>query len=428
MKTSVKKLSDTRVKMTITLGPDELVAAQQVALKKIAKTLSVPGFRKGHVPLEVASKHANPNIVGEQLIDNALSKAVSEAFTKGEYQALERPEVEITKFEPGKLLEFTAETDVLPKITLGDYKKLKAEKTPVKVAKKEVDEVVERMAKGFATKTEVKKPAKDGDEVVIDFVGKKDDKPFDGGTAKDYALTLGSKSFIPGFEEALVGKKAGDKLDVPLTFPKDYHASELAGKKVVFEVTVHKVNQTKPAKINDEFAAKVGPFTDVAGMKADIEREIKARKQQEADDTLQDELVEQLVAKSKVAVPETLRKEQIASIEQDLTQNLTYQGMSIEQYFEGKGYKTRDEWIDKEVGDLADKRIKMGLVLGELSKELNITATSEELAERLNEYKTRYANNPDMAKRFDEPEVQREVANRLITEKTAAKLIEFNVK
>ena len=425
MNTTVKYLSDTRVRATIKVEATELKAAEQVALKKLSKTVKVNGFRKGHVPLEVVKKNVDPNALAQETLENALSRAVAESFIENKLQALERPEVEVKKFVPGESLEFTAEADVLPKVKLGDYKKLKATEKKVSVAKKDVDEVVERIRKSMAEKKEVKRAAKLGDEAVIDFVGKKDGEAFPGGTGNDYPLELGSGSFIPGFEEAIVGLKAGDKKDIELTFPKDYHAPDLKGEKVVFETTVKKINEKVLPELNDEFAAKTGPFTSMSELTADIKRELEAQKKREASDELKDSLVKQLVAKSNVAVPAVLREDQIRSIEQDLMQNLMYQGLSIEQYWEQKGYKDRDAWVKAEA---ADNRIKAGLVLSELSKVLKIEATADELADHLNTYRKQYANNPEMAKRFEEPEVQREVANRLITEKTVDELVKLNTK
>ena len=428
MKTTVKHLSDTRVLVTIAAGASELEAAEQVALKKLANDVKVNGFRKGHVPIAVVKKNVDPNLLAQETLENALSKAVADAFISEGIQVLERPEVEVKKFVPGETLEFTAEADVLPKVTLGDYKKLKAEPAAVKIAKKDVDEVIERMQKGMSEKAETKEAAKLDDEVIIDFVGKRDGEAFEGGTGSDYPLTLGSGSFIPGFEDALVGAKAGDKLDIPLTFPKEYHAKELAGKKVVFETTVKKVNQITLPELNDEFAAKAGPFTSIDELRTDVERELKARAEQDATDKLKDDLVKQLVEKSKVSVPAVLRDDQIKSIEQDLMQNLIYRGQSIDDYFASQGYKDRDDWIAREATDAADNRIKAGLVLAELSKELKVEASADELADHLNRYKSQYNNNPEMAKRFDEPDVQRDVANRLITEKTVDQLVELNSK
>lgn len=428
MNTTVKYLSDTRVRATIKVEATELKAAEQVALKKLSKTVKVNGFRKGHVPLEVVKKNVDPNALAQETLENALSRAVAESFIENKLQALERPEVEVKKFVPGESLEFTAEADVLPKVKLGDYKKLKVTEKKVSVAKKDVDEVVERIRKSMAEKKEVKRAAKLGDEAVIDFVGKKDGEAFPGGTGNDYPLELGSGSFIPGFEEAIVGLKAGDKKDIELTFPKDYHAPDLKGKKVVFETTVKKINEKALPELNDEFAAKTGPFTSMSELTADIKRELEAQKKREASDELKDSLVKQLIAKSNVAVPAVLREDQVRSIEQDLIQNLMYQGLSIKQYWEQKGYKDRDAWVKAEANEAADNRIKAGLVLSELSKVLKIEATADELADHLNTYRKQYANNPEMAKRFEEPEVQREVANRLITEKTVDELVKLNTK
>ncbi len=426
MKSTVTTISDTRVSVVISVDKTELADAKQVALKKLSKKTKVPGFSKGHVPLEVVAKHVDPAALAEETLNNAISKSVAEVFLGNQIQVLERPEVDVKKYVPGQELEFTAEADVLPQVKLGDYKKLTAKKIVATVTPDDIEDVVERMRKGFAEKKETKAAAKDGDETVIDFVGKKDGVAFEGGTGTDYPLTLGSNSFIPGFEEALVGLKPGDKKDVELTFPKEYHAKDLAGKKVVFEVTVKKVNAVTLPKVDDEFAAKVGPFTSAKELRDDIKREITAQKEREAGDQLKDDLVKQLVEKSKVSVPAVLREDQIKSIEQDLRQNLMYQGMTLEQYFESKGYADRDAWAKGEAEEAADNRIKAGLVLAELSKELKIEATTDELAEHINQYKQSYANNPDMAKRFDEPEVQREVANRLITEKTVDELVKLN--
>ena len=330
MKTTVKKLSDTKVELTISLGNEELSAAEQVALTKMAGDVKVPGFRKGKVPVSVAAKHVNPAALQEQTLDNALSKAVAEAFMAEKIQALDRPAVDVKKFVPGQELEFTAEVEIIPPVKLGNYKKLKAKRQAVKVEDKEVEEIITRMRENFTEKTEVKRAAKEGDEAVIDFTGKKDDVPFDGGAAKDFALKLGSGQFIPGFEEGVVGHKAGETFDLKLTFPKDYHAKELAGADVVFTVTLHKVNELSLPEVNDEFAAKCGPFTSVDELKADIKREITAQKDREADEKLKDDLVGELAEVSKVALPELLIDDQIRSIEQDLMQNLIYLGFTLD--------------------------------------------------------------------------------------------------
>ena len=216
MKTTVKKLSDTKVQLTISLGASELADAEQVSLTKLARDIKVPGFRKGKVPASIAAKHIDPNVLQEQILENALSKAVAEAFLREKLQALDRPSVEVKKFVPGSELEFMAEVEVIPPVKLGDYKKLTAKKEAAKVEDKDVDEVIERIRKNYSEKSEVKRAAKLGDEAVIDFTGKKDGVAFDGGSAKEYGLKLGEGQFIPGFEEGVIGHKAGEEFDLKL--------------------------------------------------------------------------------------------------------------------------------------------------------------------------------------------------------------------
>ena len=428
MKTTVKNLSDTKVELTIVLGKDELKAAEKVALSKLAKSVKAPGFRKGKVPVSVAVKHVDPEILAQQTLEDALSKAVAESYMNENIQALDRPAVEVKKYVPGSELEFTAEAEILPKVTLGDYKSLKVTKKKITVSASEVDEVIERMRAGFAEKKEVTRAAKQGDEVTIDFVGKKDDVAFDGGTGTDYTLTLGSNSFIPGFEEGVVGKKIGQTFDLDLAFPEEYHVAELKGAKVVFTTTLKTIKEVVLPEIDDEFAAKAGPFKTVAELKDDIKRELTAQKEREATENLKDDLVKQLVEVSTVPVPDILVKDQAASIERDMTQNLMYQGLTLDQYLQNKGFESKEKWLETEVADAAKKRVQAGLVLAELSKAEKIEATNEELDEHVEMYKKQYANNPQMVAQFDQPEARRDVANRLLTEKTVTRLAELNTK
>jgi trigger factor len=426
MKTSVKHVSDTKVELTITVDATELEAAKQVALVKLSKDVKAPGFRKGKVPASVAAKHVDPQALEQQALDDALSKAVADAYLAEKIQALDRPSVEIKKYVPGQELEFTAEAEILPQITLGDYKKLKAKKAKVSVTDKEIDEIIERMRTGFAEKKEVTRAAKDGDEVVIDFIGKKDDVAFDGGTAQDYSLTLGSNSFIPGFESGIVGKKIGDTFDLDLEFPDTYHVADLKGAKVVFTTTLKAIKEVVLPQVDDEFAKKAGPFKTVAELRADIKRELTAQKEREATEKLKDALVDELISISKVPVPQILLKDQSESIERDMQQNLMYQGLTIDQYLETQGFESKEKWLDTEVKTNATKRVQAGLLLAELSKVEDIQASEKDIDDHVALYKKQYANNPSLAAQFDQPEGRRDIANRLLTEKTVDRLVELN--
>jgi trigger factor len=426
MKTTIKHLSDTKVQLTIALTTDELADAEQVALSKLAKDMKISGFRKGKVPIAVAAKHIDPNALQEKTLDDAISKAVAQAFLTEKIQVLDRPSVEVQKYVPGATLEFTAEAEILPEVVLGDYKKLKVTQEKVTVSAKEVNEIIDRMRQGVAEKKEVTRAAKDGDETIIDFIGKKGDVPFEGGTGTDYALTLGSKSFIPGFEEGIIGKKAGETFDLELTFPDDYHAADLKGTKVTFTTTLKTVKESVLPEVDDVFAAKSGPFTSADEMKDDIKTKLAEQKEGEVREKLKDDLVKQLIAISKVPTPEILIADQAKSIEQDFERNLTYQGLSLDQYLVTQKFKDKDEWLEKEVKPTAVKRVQAGLALAELSKVEKIDATNEELEAHIDLYRAQYAKNAEVLKQFDDPEVRRDIANRLLTEKTVDRLVELN--
>jgi trigger factor len=426
MKTTVKNLSETKVQLTISVDAEALADAEKVALVKLSKSAKVPGFRKGKVPASVAAKHLDPQAIQEQLLDDAISKAVAEAFLAEKIQALDRPMVDVKKYVPGESLEFTAEVDVLPAVTLGDYKKLSAKAEKVTVTDADVTDVIERMRAGFAEKSEVTRAAQEGDETVIDFVGKKDDVPFDGGTGTDYTLKLGSNQFIPGFEEGIVGHKAGEEFDLNLEFPADYHAKELAGQKVVFTTTLKKVVEPVLPEINDDFAKKTGQAETVAELNDDIKSEITSQKESEAGNKLKDALIEELIEKSTVPVPEVLVADQMRSIEQDFSQNLMYRGLDLHTYLEANNFKDEDDWREKEVKPAALRRTQAGLVLAELSKAENIDATDEEIDEHVEIHKRQYANSPEALKQFETPEVRRDIANHYITEKTIERLVELN--
>ena len=427
MKTSVKYLSDTKVAVNVTLGVSELKDAELAALNELGKDIKVPGFRKGKVPVSVVSKNVNPNVLAQKTLESALSKAVADAFISEKLQALDRPEVEVKKFVPGSELEFTAESEVMPKIKIGDYKNLKSTAKKVSVTKKDIAEITDRLKKGFASKKTVQRPAKLTDEVNIDFEGKKDGIAFDGGKGEKYDLVLGSNSFIPGFEDGIIGKKTGETFDLKLTFPEDYHADNLKGAEVVFTTTINEIKEVVEPELNDELAAKAGPFKTVEELEDDIKREITKQKETEATEKLKDDLVAELVEKSTVPVPDVLLKDQMKLIEQDTNRNLMYRGMSIDDYIKSLKYKDKNDWLENEVRPIAEKRVKAGLLLAELSKVEKIEATENELLERINQLGKQYPSE-DMRKHLKTPEVQRDVANRILTEKTVDRLVSLNSK
>lgn len=423
MKHTLNKLTDSSVRLIVELSPEDLQEAKALGLKHLSREIKVAGFRKGKVPANVAEKYLDPNMLASEVTEHAVNTALNEVVAIEDLRVLDQPKIDIKKFVPYTDLSFEAVIEIIPDIKLGDYKHLKIKRELKKVTKDDIDEVIERLQKNLAEKKQVKRPAAEGDEVAIDFVGKKDGEPFEGGTASDYELVIGSKTFIPGFEEALIGHKAGDSFDVPLKFPKDYHAEHLKGQPVVFGVTLKKVQQVTLPKVDDAMAAKVGPFKTIDELRADIERELVAQNERQADEKFKDDLLGALVKASKVPVPEVLVTDQIKSVEQDFRQNLMYRGMSVEQYIEQTGYKDEDEMRDKEFKPAAIRRVQSGLVLAELSKVEHIEVSRDELDARQAEMLAQY---PNMQEQLDTPEARRDLANRVVTEKTIARLVDLN--
>ena len=327
----------------------------------MAKEIHVEGFRKGKVPVDVAKKFIPENDLNAETVDSAVRTTVVEAFSKNKKSPLVLPNVNVTKYVPDELVEYTATADIIPEVKLGDFKNLGVKKEEVKVSEKEIKEILNNIATSFADKKVTKSPAKEGDEVIIDFVGKKDGETFNGGSAKDYKLVLGSKSFIPGFEDGIIGHEPGDKFDLKLTFPKDYGVKDLAGVKTVFEVLVKQVNEVKKPEIDDELAKKCGPFKTLAELKEDIKKNLSAQNSHKLEEKFKDDLVNALVKKSKIPAPEILIDDQMKMIKEDMSRNAATKGMSFEDFLKANG-ETEENW-EKEAKKIAEMRVKASLAL-----------------------------------------------------------------
>ena len=424
MKTKVKKLSDSRVEITVTLDAKDLKPAQEKALEKLAKEIKVEGFRKGKVPAKVAKKFIPDNDLNAETIDLAVRTTVMEAFKDASKSPLAVPSVNVTKYVPGESAEYTATADIIPEIKLGDYKKLGVKKPEVKVTAKDIDNVLENLAGSFAEKKVVRRPAKLGDEVVIDFVGKKDGEAFKGGSAKDYKLVLGSKTFIPGFEDGIVGHEVGDKFDLNLTFPKDYGVKDLAGAKVVFETLLKQVNEVIKAKIDDKMAQKCGPFKTLQELKDDIKKNLTAQNEHRLNEKYKDDLVKALIKKSTVPAPEILIDDQMRIIRDDIARNASAQGMEFEDFLKANG-ETLESW-EKEARKVAEMRVKGSLALQTLAVDNKITVSDEDVNAKIAELKDVYKKTPEALKSLKDPNVKMDIRNRLIIEKTLDFLVKAN--
>lgn len=424
MKTKSKKLSDSRVELTVTLDAKDLAPVKKKALEKLAKEIKVEGFRKGKVPAEIAAKFIPDNDLNAEIADMAVRTTVIPAFQEVEKSPLVMPSVNVTKYVPGELLEYTATADIIPEVKLGDYKKLGVKKPETKVNEKDVKEILDNIAVSFAEKKVVKRAAKSGDEVIIDFVGKKGGEAFEGGSAKDYKLLLGSKSFIPGFEEGIIGHESGDKFDLKLTFPKDYGVSDLAGAKTVFEVLLKQVNEVKKAKIDDEMAKKCGPFKNLKELETDIRKNLESQNSHKTEEKYKDDLVNALVAKSKVPAPEILISDQIRAIRDDMTRNAATQGLSFEEFLKAN-HETMENW-EKEARKIAEIRVKASLALQTLAVEQKITVPDDLVATKIAELRDVYKKSPEALKSLKDPNVKMDIKNRMIIEATIDYLVKVN--
>ena len=426
MKTKFKKISDSRVELTVTLDAKDLKAAKEKALEKLAKEVKVEGFRKGKVPTEIAKKFIPENDLNAETIDFAVRSTVVQAFQKEEKSPLVLPSVNVTKYVPDDIAEYTATADIIPEVKLADYKKLDVKMGEVKVTEKEIKGILDNIVTSFAEKKVAKKAAAMGDEVIIDFVGKKDGEAFKGGSAKDYKLTLGSKTFIPGFEEGIVGHSSGDKFDLELTFPKDYGVADLAGAKTVFEVLVKQVNEIIKPKLDDELAQKCGPFKTLDELKTDIKKNIEAQKKHTEEEKYKDALVRELVKQSKIPAPEVLIDDQVRVIRDDMTRNASSQGLSFEEFLE-RNNETLENW-EKEAHRIAEERVKASLALQNVALAEKINVADELVAAKIAELKDVYKKSPDALKQLKNPNVRSDIKNRMIIEATLDYLVKVNSK
>jgi trigger factor len=426
MKVTTKKISDTSVELKVVLDAKDLAAAEEKAIARLVKDVKIEGFRKGKAPLDIAKKHINANDLASVSLDIAVRTSVPKAFEESKSAPLMIPNVEVVKFVPGETVEYTAKADILPEIKLGDYKKLGVKKEAVKVAEKDVKEILENIQNAYAESKVAKKKAEMNDEVVIDFEGSLDGEKFEGGAAKDFKLGLGSHQFIPGFEERIVGHESGDRFDLELTFPKDYHAEKLAGKKTVFNVLLKQVNEKIKPALDDELAKKCGPFKTIDDLKADIKKNLETQNSAKADEKFKDDLVNKLVEKSKVSAPEIMIKDQLNMIKNDIAQNAARQGLSFEDYLKQTA-QTEEDW-EKSAREIAEKRVKASLCLQVLARDEKIEAADDLVDAKINELREIYKKSKEALKNLKDPNVRQDIKNRMTIEMTLNKLVEWNSK
>ncbi len=340
MHVEVKKISETEVSVTVTAGETELLPYKQKVLNRLAKQVKLPGFREGKAPTGLIEKNIDSGTLQTEFLDESLTQLYSKALVQEKLRPLTKPDVSIKKFVPFTDLEFNVKTHIVPIIRLPKYKGLKAKKPAVIITDQDVKEIIEKLKIRAAEKKSVDRAAKKGDEVLIDFKGSDaKGKAISGADGKDYPIVLGSDAFIPGFETNIIGMKPDSKKTFTLTFPKDYGVKALAAKKVTFEVKVNKVHEVTSPPVDDDFAAKIGPFKSVKDLKDDIRKQLTAERQREADQKFGSDLVRQVVDNTTVLIPEPLIEQQIGYSLEELRRNLTYRGQTYQEFLELRQYK-----------------------------------------------------------------------------------------
>ena len=399
MSLQVEKLEKNMAKLTIEVPASDLEKALQSAYKKQKNKISLPGFRKGKVPRQMIEKTYGAEIFFDDAANEIIPKAYADAYDECELEIVSRPEINIVQIEKGKPFIFTAEVATKPEVTLGEYKGLEVDKVSTRVTQKEVEAKIEEEAeKNARTVTVEDRAVQDGDEVILDFEGFVDGEAFEGGKGENYPLTIGSGSFIPGFEEQLVGAEAEKEVEVKVTFPEDYHAEELKGKEAVFKCTVHEIKAKELPEIDDEFAAEVSEFDTLDEYKADVKAKIKEQKATDGKRKQEDQAVEQAIKNASYEIPDAMVDTQISQMANDFAQRIQSQGLTMEQYYQFTGMT--EEKMNEEFKPQAVKRIETRLVLEAIAKAENIEISDEKLDEEIAKMAEAYKMEADKLKEF----------------------------
>ena len=394
---SCEKVEKSQVALTIEVNAAEFEAAVEKAYQKMRRKISVPGFRPGKAPRKMIERMYGAEVFFEEAINIAFPEAYEAAAEQEKLQIVGYPTVEMVGEVTKDGFTFKATTPVYPEVTLGEYKGLKAEKPEVKVLAADVDERLKALADRNTRLVSVEREAKSGDTAVIDFEGFLDGKPFDGGKGENHNLELGSGSFVPGFEDQVIGMKAGEEKDLDITFPEDYH-KDLAGKKVVFHVKAKEIKCKELPKLDDDFAKDVSEYDTLKELKDSIKREITEQREQSAKYAVENELMEKVAANIECDIPDALIDEQCARFLEEFKQRLQSQGIPYDQYCK---MTNMDEAKFLEEGkEPATRQVRMDLAVNAIIKEEKLEATDEEVEKQYNDLAEKYSMDVNELKKY----------------------------
>ena len=394
MSLQVEKLEKNMAKLTIEVSAEDLDKAMEKAYQKQKSRISLPGFRKGKAPRKMIESMYGKGVFMEDAVNSLVPQEYTKALGECDLEIVSQPEINVTQMEPGKALIFTADVAVKPEVTLGDYKGVEVPKSEIVVTDEEVDaEIRKEQEKNARTVAVEDRAAANGDITTIDFEGFVDGVAFDGGKGSDYALTLGSGTFIPGFEDQLVGANTGDHVEVKVTFPEEYQAKELAGKEAVFQCDVKKIETKEVPELDDEFAKDVSEFDTLAEYKEDVKKNLTEKKEKEARTAKENAAVDKAIENAQMDIPELMTKTECRQMMDDFSRRMQQQGLSMEQYFQFTGQS-----MDKMMEDMqpqALKRIQTRLVLEKVAEAENIQPSEEEITEEIQKMADAYKMEAD---------------------------------
>ena len=397
MSLQVEKIEKIMAKLTIEVAAEDLEKAMQNAYQKAKGRISIPGFRKGKAPRKMIEQMYGKGVFLEDAVNALIPEHYSKALAECELEIVSQPTIDITQAEPGKALIFTAEVATKPEVTLGDYKGVEVPKTEINVTDEDVDaEIKKEQEKNSRTINVEDRGAQLQDVVTIDFEGSVDGVPFDGGQATEYPLTLGSNTFIPGFEDQLVGAKVGDDVDVKVTFPEEYQAKELAGKEAIFKCAVKKIEAKELPELDDDFAKDVSEFDTLAEYKEHVKTNLVERKENEAKRAKEDAAVDKAIENAQMDIPEAMLQTQCRQMLDDFSRRMQSQGLSMDQYFQFTGMTA--EKMMEDMKPQALKRIQTRLVLEKVAEVENIQPTEEEVNEEISKMAEAYKMEADKLK------------------------------
>lgn len=411
--------------LTVEVDAERFESALDQAFKKVVKRVSVPGFRKGKVPRKIFERRFGVEALYQDALDIILPEAYLEAVEETGIEPVDRPEVDIEQIERGKPLIFKATVTVKPEVKLGQYKGLEVEEQDVSVTDEDVEAEINRLRENQAELVVIEDgEAQEGDIVVIDFEGTIDGEPFEDGKSENYSLELGSGTFIPGFEEQLIGEKPGAEKEVKITFPEDYHAEKLAGKEAVFKVKIHDVKRKELPALDDEFAKDVDDEVETLDeLKAKIRTRLEENKKRQAEQIKREIVIEKATENAEMDLPDVMIENEIDRMIQEFDQRLQMQGMNLSMYYQFSGQD--EQALREQMKKDAEKRVRSTLTLEAISKAENIEATDEDVEEEFKKMAELYSMEVERIKKmFDYPggidSVKRDVTMR--------KTIEFLVK